>query len=158
MQRWQKLTQILGECLNFGKRLESRASWDLGTGGGRPLPCPSATHSVPSQQRTPPSTNCHPLFIMVILEDPKVSWIRDRPCLYIYFEKTLGDGFELWCWRRLLRIPWTSRRSNQSVLKEISPEYWSDWCWSWLSSTLATWLIRKDPDAGKGLRQEKGTT
>ena len=33
------------------------------------------------------------------------------------------DAFELWCWRRLLRIPWTSRRSNQSILKEISPEY-----------------------------------
>ena len=33
------------------------------------------------------------------------------------------DTFELWCWRRLLRIPWTTRRSNQSILKEISPEY-----------------------------------
>ena len=33
------------------------------------------------------------------------------------------DGFELWCWRRLLRAPWTIRRSNQSILKEISPEY-----------------------------------
>ena len=33
------------------------------------------------------------------------------------------DAFELWCWRRLLRVPWTSRRSNQSILKEISPEY-----------------------------------
>ena len=33
------------------------------------------------------------------------------------------DGFELWCWRRLLRVLWTSRRSNQSILKEISPEY-----------------------------------
>ena len=33
------------------------------------------------------------------------------------------DAFELWCWRRLLRIPWTAKRSNQSVLKEISPEY-----------------------------------
>ena len=33
------------------------------------------------------------------------------------------DGFELWCWRRLLRIPWTARRSNQSILKEINPEY-----------------------------------
>ena len=32
------------------------------------------------------------------------------------------DAFELWCWRRLLRVPWTARRSNQSVLKEISPE------------------------------------
>ena len=33
------------------------------------------------------------------------------------------DAFELWCWRKLLRIPWTARRSNQSILKEISPEY-----------------------------------
>ena len=33
------------------------------------------------------------------------------------------DGFELWCWRRLLRVPWTVRRSNQCILKEISPEY-----------------------------------
>ena len=33
------------------------------------------------------------------------------------------DAFELWCWRRLLRVPWTSRRSNQAILKEISPEY-----------------------------------
>ena len=33
------------------------------------------------------------------------------------------DGFKLWCWRRLLRVPWTARRSNQSILKEISPNY-----------------------------------
>ena len=33
------------------------------------------------------------------------------------------DAFELWCWRRLLKVPWTARRSNQSILKEISPEY-----------------------------------
>ena len=33
------------------------------------------------------------------------------------------DAFELWCWRRLLRVPWTARRSNQSILKAISPEY-----------------------------------
>ena len=33
------------------------------------------------------------------------------------------DAFELWCWRRLLRVPWTARRSNQSILKEASPEY-----------------------------------
>ena len=33
------------------------------------------------------------------------------------------DGFELWCWRRLLRVPWTARKSNQSILKEISPDY-----------------------------------
>ena len=44
------------------------------------------------------------------------------------------DAFELWCWRRLLRVPWTARRSNQSTLKEINP-HWKDWCWS--SNTLA---------------------
>ena len=33
------------------------------------------------------------------------------------------DAFELWCWKRLLRVPWTARRSNQSILKEINPEY-----------------------------------
>ena len=50
------------------------------------------------------------------------------------------DAFELWCWRRLLRILRTTRRFNQSILKEISPEYsWKDWCWSWNSNTLATW-------------------
>ena len=38
------------------------------------------------------------------------------------------DAFELWCWRRLLRVPWTARRSNQSILKEISPGvHWKDW-------------------------------
>ena len=37
-------------------------------------------------------------------------------------ERQRIDAFELWCWRRLLRIPWTARRSNQSILKEISPE------------------------------------
>ena len=50
------------------------------------------------------------------------------------------DIFELWCWRRLLRVPWTARRSNQSILKKISPECsFKDWCWSWNSTTLATW-------------------
>ena len=38
-------------------------------------------------------------------------------------ERCRIDAFELWCWRRLLRVPWTARRSNQSILKEISPEY-----------------------------------
>ena len=44
------------------------------------------------------------------------------------------DVFELWYWRRLLRVPWTARRSNQSVLKEINLNIlWKDWCWSWSS-------------------------
>ena len=38
-------------------------------------------------------------------------------------ERQRVDAFELWCWRRLLRVPWTARRSNQSILEEISPEY-----------------------------------
>ena len=38
-------------------------------------------------------------------------------------ERQTTDAFEMWCWRRLLRIPWTERRSNQSILKEINPEY-----------------------------------
>ena len=38
-------------------------------------------------------------------------------------ERQRIDAFELWCWRRLLRVPWIARRSNQSILKEISPEY-----------------------------------
>ena len=38
-------------------------------------------------------------------------------------ERRRIDAFELWCWRRLLRIPWTARKSNQSILKEINPEY-----------------------------------
>ena len=50
------------------------------------------------------------------------------------------DAFEPWCWRRLLRVPCTARRSNQSILKEISPEYsLGGLMWSWSSSTLATW-------------------
>ena len=53
------------------------------------------------------------------------------------------DAFELWCWRRLLRVPWIARRSNQSILKEYSgliihwSIHWKDWCWN--SNTLATW-------------------
>ena len=50
------------------------------------------------------------------------------------------DAFELFCWRKLLRVPWTARRSNQSILKKISPEcHWKGLCWSWNSNTLATW-------------------
>ena len=49
--------------------------------------------------------------------DHKESWALKNWC----FWRT--DAFELWCWRRLLRVPWTARRSNQSILKDISPEY-----------------------------------
>ena len=51
------------------------------------------------------------------------------------------DAFLLWCWRRLLRIPWTARRSKQSTLRKSALNiHCKDWCWSWsASSTLATW-------------------
>ena len=70
------------------------------------------------------------------------------------------DAFELWFWRRLLRVPWTARRSNQSILKEVSPEYSLEGLiWSWNYNTLATWCEElthgKDPDAGKDWRQEE---
>ena len=57
-----------------------------------------------------------------------------------YKESWITDAFELWCWRRLLRAPWTARRSNQSILnKSVLNVHWKDWCWSWNSNTLDTW-------------------
>ena len=73
------------------------------------------------------------------------------------------DAFELWCWRRLLRVPWTARRSNQSILKEISLEYSLAGLMLKLKLQYFGHLvqradIRKAPDAGKEWRQEKGMT
>ena len=75
------------------------------------------------------------------------------------------DAFELWCWRRLLKVPWTARRSNQSILKEINPEYSLEGLML-KNETPILWppdvkscLTGKDPDAGLDWRQEKkGTT
>ena len=71
------------------------------------------------------------------------------------------DAFELWCWRRLLKIPWTVRRPNQSILKDIKS-------WVFIGRTYVevetpifrppeakSWLIWKDPDVGKDWRQEE---
>ena len=75
------------------------------------------------------------------------------------------DAFELWWWRRLLRVPWTARRSNQSILREISPEYSLEGLMLKLKTPVLwprdakNWLIWKDPNAGKDWRwEEKGTT
>ena len=71
------------------------------------------------------------------------------------------DAFELWCWRRLLRVPWTARRSNQSILKGTSPEYSLEGLMLKLTLQyfshliVKNWLIRKDPDAGKDWKQEE---
>ena len=65
------------------------------------------------------------------------------------------DAFDLWCWRRLLRVPWTARKSNQSILKEISSEYSLEGLMLKLKlpilwpSDVKNPLIGKDPDAGK---------
>ena len=72
------------------------------------------------------------------------------------------DAFELWCWRRLLRVPWIAR-SNQ-LIKSVLNTHWKEWCWSWNSNTLVIWweeslLISKDCDARKDWGQEeKGMT
>ena len=68
--------------------------------------------------------------------------------------------FELWCWWRLLRVPWTARWSYQSILKEIRTEYTlKDRYWTWNSNTLTTWCEElahwKRPDAGKNWGQEE---
>ena len=62
------------------------------------------------------------------------SWtIKKAECLRI-------NAFELWCWRRLWRVPWTARRSNQSIQRKSTLNIdWKDWCWNWSSHILATW-------------------
>ena len=72
------------------------------------------------------------------------------------------DAFELWCWRRLLRVPWTARRSNQSILKEINPQYSLEGLMLKLKlqylPDAKSRLIGKHSDAEKDWRQEeKGT-
>ena len=80
-------------------------------------------------------------------------------------EHQIIDALKLQCWRSLLRVPWTARRSNQSILKEINPEYPLEGLMLKLKLQYSahlmwkSWLIRKDSDTGKDLRQEeKGTT
>ena len=74
------------------------------------------------------------------------------------------DAFELWCWRRLLRVHWTARRSNQSILKEINSEYLLEGLtlklkFQYFGHLMWSWLIRKDPDAGKDwVQEERGMT
>ena len=83
------------------------------------------------------------------------SWTKEKS------ESWRINSFELWCWRRLLRVPWTARRSNQSILK-------GNQSWIFIGRNAAkaetpilqppdvkNWLIGKDPDAGKDWRQEE---
>ena len=82
------------------------------------------------------------------------SWIIKKA------EHWRNDAFKLWCWRRLLRISWTAKRSNQSILKKINSEYsLRGLILSWSSNTLLpdtkNWLIGRNPDAGKDWRQKE---
>ena len=97
------------------------------------------------------------IFLVVMYECE--SWtIKKAECLRI-------DAFELWCWRRLLRVLWTARRSNQSILKKSNPQYSPEGTDAEAEAPILwpfdakNWLIGKDPDAGKDWRwEEKWTT
>ena len=97
------------------------------------------------------------MFFQVVMYGCESWTIKKAECQRI-------DVFELWCWRRLLRVPWMARRSNQSILKEINPgcsleglmlNLKLQYFWP---PDAKSWLIWKDPDAGKDWGQEKGTT
>ena len=93
----------------------------------------------------------------VVMDGCEIWTIKKAECRRI-------DASELWCWRRLFRVPWTVRRSNQPILKEISPEYSSEGPMLKLKlqywpPDAKNWLIWKDPDAGKDWgREEKEMT
>ena len=83
------------------------------------------------------------------------SWTINQP------EHWRIDAFELWCWRKLLRVPWTAGRSNQSILKEISLGISLEGLMLKLKLWLPdakSWLIRKDPDAWNDWGQEEKRT
>ena len=98
-----------------------------------------------------------------------ISWELKESCTESWTIKKAEhqriDAFQLWCWRRLLRVLWTARRSNQSILKEISPKCSLEGLMLKLKLLIfwppdvKSWLIRKDLDAGRDWGQkEKGTT
>ena len=95
--------------------------------------------------------------VFLLVMDWSKSWTKKKT------EPWRIDAFELWCWRRLLRAPGTARRSNQPILKEISPEYSLEGhaeaedpiLWP---PDVKSWIIRKDPEAGKDWRQEEKRT
>ena len=91
---------------------------------------------------------------------PVVMYVRETIKTIKKAERRRIDAFEL-CWRRLLRVPWTTKRSNQSVLKEINRQQSLEglmltWKLQYLTSDEKRWLIGKDPDARKDwMRKEK---
>ena len=130
-----------------------------------------------------PGSSVHGIFQAIVLEwiaisfprgssrprdRTRVSHIVDRPFIVWATSWSINkadrwrtDTFELWYWRRLSRVPWTARRSNQSILKEINPEYSLKGLMLKLhysSHLMQSRFTGKDPDAGKNWGQEKGVT
>ena len=115
-------------------------------------PCPPLSPRVCSSS-WPLSQWCYPIISVLKRKDisclTKVSIVKTMVFPVVIYgceswtvkkaEHWRIDAFELWCWRRLLRVPWTARRSNWPILKETNPENsLEDWFWSWNSNTLAT--------------------
>ena len=111
------------------------------------MKCPKITLCNLCQQR---KGSYHQGFGLLVVKYGCESWTIKKT------EHWGTDGFELWCCRRLLQVPWTVKRSNQSILKEINPEYSLEGLMLKLKSPDANfWIIGKDPDAGKDWRQKE---
>ena len=94
-------SHVIKRCLLLGRKVMTNLDSIL---TGRDITLPTKVHLVKAMVFPVVMYGCE-------------SWTIKRA------ERRRIDAFELWCWRRLLRVPWTARRSNQSILKEISPEY-----------------------------------
>ena len=111
------------------------------------MKCPKITLCNLCQQR---KGSYHQGFGLLVVKYGCESWTIKKT------EHWGTDGFELWCCRRLLQVPWTVKRSNQSILKEINPEYSLEGLMLKLKSPdVNFWIIGKDPDAGKDWRQKE---
>ena len=83
------------------------------------LPCDKSRHHIEKQRHHFIDNGLYGqsyVFFPIVMYEFKSWTIKKVECQRI-------DAFELWCWRRLLRVPWTAKRSNQSILKEMNPEY-----------------------------------
>ena len=139
----------ISSCLGLG---EGNGKWQIiGTGFlFDVMKCPKITLCNLCQQR---KGSYHQGFGLPVVKYGCESWTIKKT------EHWGTDGFELWCCRRLLRVPWTVRRSNQSILKEINPEYSLEGLMLKLKSPDANfWIIGKDPNAGKEWMQKKRVT
>ena len=106
-----------------------------------------SNHSILSRDITLP-TKVHLVKAMVfpvVMYGCEIWTIKKAKCWRI-------DAFELWCWRRLLRVPWTLRRSNQSILKEISPSYSLKELMWWTDSLEKTLMLGKIEDRRRRVR------